>query len=148
MSNQKRPAVRPERVRSEAYATEEELRELGAAMRAAGVSDRTRLLFAKLASLSPPIRLAVNLRSLLSQMVRGPISNILVEGLTPVEHAGLVELDSKGLAVYLRERAHGLLNVHQRWLMMKDLRRHFREAKRAKDEFIDPAGGTNESDGH
>lgn len=148
MSDVRRPVQRPERIRSEAYAPEDALRELGAAMKDAGVSPKTRLLFAKLANLPPTIRLAVNLRSLIGQMVRGPINNILVEGLTPVEQRALVELDQSGLSVTLRELAHRLLNIHQRWLMMKDLRRHFREAQRAKDEYIDPDGETDESVQH
>jgi hypothetical protein len=43
-----------------------------------------------------------------------------------------------GLSSGARELAHGLLNVHERWVAIKVLRNLFKHAVVAKDEFLVP----------
>ena len=125
-----------------AFATVEELRALGVELRDKGVSDETRMLLARLASYPPAVRLTVNLKTLLGLMTGLPkyrtIHSVLGEGLLPVERQALVELDMCGLSIHAREVAHGLLNVHERWKAMKELRNMYDRAGKAADNFIRP----------
>jgi len=125
-------------LRSRANPSKDELRELGQELREHGVSERTRLLLAKLASYPPNIRLAINLKIVVGLLINGPIYSVLREGLTPDERAALVELDMRGLSIRARETAHGLLNVHERWFTLKRVRSMFRDAVAAADEFLLP----------
>jgi hypothetical protein len=144
MSSPHGSEIVPERVYSRAYEPVESLRTFGAAMREKAVSVKTRMLFGKLASYPPHVRLGINLRNLISCMTRSDIGNILADGLTADEKVALAELDRKGLSVRSKECAHGLLNVHERWMAMKySLRRMFREAVHSRNEFIDPDGEIN-----
>ena len=133
-----RPLLPPEKLRSNSYPNEEQLRELGREMINARVPEDARLLLAKLAILPPAARLAVNLRILVSRMVNKPIYNVFRDGLTPSEHAALVELDMRGLTLQSRETAHGLLNVHERWCAIKSLRRLFRQALDSRGAHLEP----------
>ena len=125
-------------LRGRANASKDELHELGQELREHGVSERSRLLLAKLASYPPNVRLVVNLKATVGLMVGGPVYNVLRDGLTPLERATLVELDMCGLSTSARELAHGLLNVHERWVAIKSLRNLFKRAVDAKDEFLVP----------
>ena len=93
-----------------------------------------------MASYPPPIRLAVNLKTLVGLMVKDekPKFSVLNDGLLPDEYAALVELDVKGLPPHAREIAHGLFNVHERWFLMRELRKLFRGAFKAKEDYISP----------
>ena len=144
MGRLKRPSVTPERLHSDAYAAVDDLRELGRECRERGVSERTRLLLGRLASYPPNVRLVVNLKMLTGLLVNGPVYNVLTEGLTPLEHAALVELDMKALSSRSREVAHGLLNIHERWRAMKEFRRMFKKAMVAKGCFISLNGQPEE----
>ena len=84
------------------------------------------------------VRLAVNMKALLNLMVDGPIYNVLTEGLTSQEHAALVELDVRGLPIDAREVAHGLLNVHERWVAMRFFRGFFKKATKVSGGFLAP----------
>jgi hypothetical protein len=123
-----RPLLPPEKIWSNAYPNEEQLRKLGREMLEARVPEDVRLLFAKLAIMPPAARLAVNLKVLVGRMVRKPIYHVFKDGLSPTEHAALVALDMRGLSLRSRETAHGLLNVHERWCAIKSLRRLFSQA--------------------
>jgi len=129
-------------LRGNAFATVEELRALGVELRDKGVSKETRMLLAHLASYPPTVRLTVNLKTLLGLMTGLPryktIHSVLREGLLPEERRALVELDICGLSIHAREVAHGLLNVHERWVAMKELRNMYDRAGRAADNFIRP----------
>lgn len=125
-------------LRGRANASKDELHELGQELREHGVSERSRLLLAKLASYPPNVRLVVNLKATVGLMVRGPVYSVLRDGLTDLERATLVELDMCGLSTGARELAHGLLNVHERWVSIKALRNLFKRAIDAKDEFLVP----------
>ena len=132
------PVDAPARVRANTLPSADELRTLGRECIDCRVSDKSKLLMARLASLPPTVRLIVNFKSLLAQMATGPIFNVLTEGLAPQERAALVELDVRGLSVQSREVAHGLLNVHERWIMMKPLRACFKKAINVADGFLLP----------
>jgi len=125
-----RPLIPPEQVRSNSYPSEQELKALGAELREFGVSFSVRVMMAQLAARPPRVRLAANLKTVVSLMAKAPVYNILTEGLTPEEHAALVELDMRGLSIGARQTAHGLLNVHERWTMLRSLRRLFKQAPR------------------
>lgn len=128
---------------SNSYPTKARIQELGVEMVEEKISKSTRLLFAKLAVLSPRVRLAVNLKTLIGLMVSSGVSNILTEGLTPLEHASLVELDLRGLSLSSRETAHGLLNIHERWSIAKALRRVFRRADESNGGHLEPPESDN-----
>lgn len=110
------------------------------------VSESTKLILAKLASYPPLVRLGVNLKAVMGLMVNGPIYDVLREGLLPEERAALVELDMRGLSTHAREIAHGLMNIHERWAVMKRTRSMFAEAKKAKDAYLIPITETEAVD--
>lgn len=136
MGSVKRPNVAPTSQYSDAYAPVEDLRALGKECQKRRISEQTRLLLGRLASYPPNVRLNVNLKSLVGLMVNGPIYDILTDGLTAAEHAALAELDTKGLTSRSREMAHGLLNIHERWVAMKALRCITKRASARKNRFI------------
>jgi hypothetical protein len=129
-------------LRGRAFATKEEMLALGEELRDKGVSTETRMLLGQLATYPPTVRLTVNLKTLLGLMTGLPkykvIHSILAEGLLPEERQALSELDMCGLSIRAREVAHGLLNVHERWLVMKSLRRIYNRAGQAEDEYLRP----------
>jgi hypothetical protein len=127
-------------LRGKANVTQDELRELGRLCRVHGVSEASSYVLARMASYPPHIRLAVNLKTLIGLLTQDdkPKYSVLTDGLLPDERSTLVELDLKGLSSHAREIAHGLFNVHERWFLMKQLRRLFRGAFKAKEEYISP----------
>ena len=127
-------------LRGRANVTQEDLRELGRVCREFSVSEPTKYALSRMASYPPPIRLAVNLKTLIGLLVKDdkPKYSVLNEGLLPDERAALVELDIKGLPARAREIAHGLFNVHKRWRLMTELRKLVRRSFDAKEEFISP----------
>lgn len=128
-------------LRGRANVTKDELQNLGRLCREYKVSEKTRFTLAVMASYPPPVRLAVNLKTVIGRMgePKNPRMNALNDGLTEDEYSALVELDIKALPSQAREIAHGLFNVHERWFVMKELRRLFRGADAARHEFISPA---------
>ena len=90
-----------------------------------------------LGTMSAEVRLAVNLKQLLALALKHHIDNILSDGLTPQERKLLGHVDG-ALSVPLREIAHGLLNVHERWVLARALAKSFREAKAAKNSQLLP----------
>lgn len=129
-------------LRGRAFATVEEILALGEEMRDKGVSEETRLVLAQLATYPPPVRLTVNLKTLLGLMAGPPkyktIHSVLREGLLPDERRALVELDMCGLSIHAREVAHGLLNIHERWVLLKSLRKIYNRAGAAEDSYLRP----------
>ena len=125
-------------LRGRANAPQDELRELGQELREHEVSARTRLLLAKLASYPPNVRLVINMKAVIGRMKDGPIYSVLRDGLSDIERAALVELDILGLSTKAREIAHGLLNVHERWVAIKALRNLFAAAVNAESEYLEP----------
>lgn len=131
-----RPLLPPEKLKSQSYPSHEAIQQLARELKAANISEQAMILFARLAALRPERRLAHNLSTLTSLMCQTPVYNILTEGLTPEEHASLVELDLHVLSIAARETAHGLLNVHERWCVAKELRRIFKQAATSEGGFI------------
>lgn len=135
-------------LRGRANVTQDELRALGKLCRAYGVSEEASYALAKMSSYPPPIRLAVNLKNLIGLMAEDsrPKMSVLNDGLLPDEYAALVELGMRGLPSHAREIAHGLFNVHERWLLMKTLRFLFKGAFTSKEEYISPSAKEDNDD--
>lgn len=129
-------------LRGAANVTTDELKQLAAACREFGISAESKLILARMASYPPPLRLAINLRTVIALMMNKPVRDVLHEGLLPEEYAVLVELDMRALPSRIREIAHGLFNVHERWCMLKSLRRLFRFAWDAREHYLKPNGDT------
>lgn len=85
-------------------------------------------LFTDRAKEKPVRRLAINLQSTLGLMALVEITDILTDGMAGVEIAALFQLEDIGCPETLLEIAHGLLNVHERWILLKSMSRKFREA--------------------
>lgn len=144
-----RPLLPPEKLKSQPYPSHAAIHQLARELKEAKVSEQAMILFARLAALRPERRLAHNLSTLASLMCQTPVYNILTEGLTPEEHAALVELDLHVLSISAREAAHGLLNVHERWCVAKELRRIFKQAANSEGGFIVVEGASDPlSTGH
>ena len=122
---------------SKSFPTCAELKAFREALRTARVSDFTRMIFISLSSYPPPLRLAMNLKKFLGLSVLHEISNILADGVTEDERRALLELDRAGLSVHMREIAHGLFNIHERWLLQRRMAKVFREARQHDKDFDD-----------
>lgn len=103
---------------------------------AKGVSEDCYNHLTRIATFEPDLRLAVNLKTFLGLMVFHEVTNILHDGLSSEERNLLIELDLRGLTTLSRETAHGLLNVHERWTLLKRMSEIFRKAKESKDEHL------------
>lgn len=126
-----------EKTWSRAFAPKKELVEFLKAMQALNLSQDTVRLFANRVSLPANVRLAVNLRSLLRKYALGDVENVVKDGLTEQELKALIEVDGSGLVVSHKEIAHGLFNIHERWLAMRVLNKPFRQAREARDNYED-----------
>lgn len=133
-----RPLIKPEKLKSKSYPSTKELEALGIELVGLQISEESRAIFARLAVLTPEQRLAKNISTLIALMCKSPVYNILTEGLTPEEHAALVELDLHVASLSVRETAHGLLNVHERWCAAKELRRLFKQAALSDGGYLVP----------
>lgn len=89
-----------------------------------------------LAGMTPLHRLMHNLNVLIAMCDHHEVRDILNHGLAPDERATLIELDSCGLPVAMREVAHGLFNVHERWSTLKAIAKPVREALAFADERV------------
>jgi hypothetical protein len=98
------------------------------------VIPETHKFFAKLADMSNTERLSVNLRLVCTQLEHGPIEHILRDGLTEVEQKHLLIIQDN-LPEHLLSTAHGLLNVHERWLAVRVFTKQFKKAR--KEDFGD-----------
>ena len=122
--------------RSDECPTKDRLQQFEAALRKAGVSSRSFDLFMRRAAYPPDLRLAINLKIMLGQVVIKEIDDLLRDGLLAEEYAALVEIQLKGLPPAMLEVGHGLLDVHNRGLLLRSVSKLFRRAKRAKDERL------------
>lgn len=128
----------PDRQWSRSCPSEAELTEFFEELSKRKVSPETFDVMRSLASCRPDIRLAINLKVFLKLTITGEVTNILNEGLTRRERAALIELDMGNFSIPMREIAHGLLNVHERWMLLKSLSAAFRQAKRCPKDYLDP----------
>jgi hypothetical protein len=97
-------------------------------LKARSVSDDTAALFGILMRTEPVLRLSVNLKHVLVESALGPVRN-WKETLAPEEREALTDLQDHGFASEHMEVAHGLLNIHERWSVMKATAKAFREAR-------------------
>jgi hypothetical protein len=118
----------PERVWSQSSPNLEVLRKLLAEAEQAGVSKPSLALLKHRAALAPWDRIVCNIGAFLAICSARDVRDILADGLTSEERHALCELDSCGLSIPLREAAHGLFGIHERWLVLKALSRSLREA--------------------
>jgi hypothetical protein len=123
---------------SNSLASLRKLKALALAMKHIGISTKTRRLFERMASYPPPLRLAINIKTFMGETAVREVEDILRHGITPAERAALVELDSSKLPVHLREVAHGLLNLHERWIVKRALSKPIRDGWSLKDYYYDP----------
>ena len=101
------------------------------------VSAHAKDLFTALAAMPSPDRLSHNLCVFAGLIPRVQVwRDILVDGLTDEERTALCELDASTLSVRAREIAHGLLNLHSRWLVMRALKGTLTDAQRHHREYL------------
>jgi len=112
------------------FSSRGDLQALQSALRHKAFTAGTRALLEERMALPPRIRLTVNLKSFLSCAVRREIEHV-EDGLVPAERRALDEIDRADLPLPLKETAHGVLDVHWRWVMMKSVGRAYREARSA-----------------
>jgi hypothetical protein len=136
--------VVPDKVWSRSFPRGEEIRELIEELERRGASLTTKNIFKTLACLRPDLRLAVNLKNLLGMNVLHEVENVLAEGLGPGEREALIELDKLDMPLRLKEVAHGLLSVHERWMLIKAMGRAFKEARNNRPHFLDSEAPTTE----
>ncbi len=128
----------PQRQYSRAAPSRLDLRDLLRELEKRRAPETVKSLFVRLSSLSPDTRLGVNLRVVVSLMSRlgGEIDNVLSEGLSSVERAALCYLDMRGFSIPARETAHGLLNIHERWILIRALSKSFKRARLRGNERV------------
>jgi hypothetical protein len=128
----------PKRVHSITNPTKERLIELFLFMQRQCDSEKGPAVRALLSlmTLLPPKRLALNLRIMLERMTTLQIRNVLEDGLRDEEKAALLELELRGASDELLGVAHGLLNVHERWFLLKSVGSKFRTASESSMEFL------------
>lgn len=119
----------PDREFARSWPTPTEVQELLDALRTRGVRDETVQLYRRLGEYPPPARLAVNVRNFLGITIVKEVDNVLSQGLKPQERDALLDVQRAGLSTHLREVAHGLLNVYERWIVKRALAKSFRQAR-------------------
>jgi len=128
----------PDREFARSWPTPTEVQELLDALRALGVRDETVQLYKRLGEYPPSARLAVNVRNFLGRTITREVSDVLAQGLKPNEMTALVDIQRVGLSTHLREIAHGLLNIHERWIVKRALAKSFRQAKECERGWYQP----------
>jgi hypothetical protein len=90
---------------------------------------------------------------MLDRMTVVQIRNVLEDGLSADEQAALLELELHEASDALLGVAHGLLNVHERWFLLKSVGSKFRAAADSSMEYVQPSdllggllGGSNGDD--
>lgn len=126
-----------ERIWCRSFPTRVEIMMLLQEMQKAGLSESSYALVQKLATYPPALRLSMNLKTFLGEAVLRPIENVLTDGLSPTEKKVLGELDTR-LSLPAREVAHGLFNIHERWMLKRTLSKKFDEAHDAYMKRFDP----------
>jgi len=141
----------PDKAFARSWPAPTEIAELLEALRAVPARDETTRLFHMLGSYPPRLRLAVNLKNFLGETALREIRDVLADGLRPEERQALSDVQKAGIARHLLEVAHGLLNVHERWIVKRALakpmhkawehdRRHYRSGGKLLDEILGQDG--------
>ena len=128
---------REERILSKSFPSREELNELLDELEKNHVSCQTYQLFKSLVALPPDLRLSINIKCFLGEAVLHEINDVLVDGLQPVEKKALAEVGGLGLPVRILEVAHGVLNIHEKWIVKRALGQAMRKAKQSSGSFSD-----------
>ncbi len=129
--------MNPERIWCRSFPTRIEIMMLRKEMDQANISRAAKELVTKLSTYPPALRLSINLKTFLGEAVLRPIRDVLTDGLSPQEKKVLGELDTR-LSVSAREVAHGLFNIHERWMLKRALTKKFDEAHDAYLNRYDP----------
>ena len=116
--------------------TEERLLNLIVQAKRKRLSPRCVGLLHSLVTMSPKVRLVVNIKVILGLMAQQEVRNILTEGFTRNEREALVELDKANLPVDVRETAHALLNIDERLRVVKLLAGAFRRLRAAHGQAL------------
>jgi hypothetical protein len=125
----------PEKMWCRSFTPAAELRQLLKEAVEHGVSDESMIVLRRVAAMRPLARLMRNIKVMLTLCEQSDIVDILNQGLAVEERHALIELDSCGLSIPMREVAHGLFNVHERWIVLKSIARLTREAAASADEY-------------
>jgi len=130
--------ITPKRVHSITNPTKVQMTELFKFMqeRCDPLKEASTEMFLSLMSMSPCKRLAANLHFTLERMTTTHIRNVLEDGLSEKEKSALLELELHSAPDELLSVAHGLLNVHERWFLMKSIGSKFRSAAEKSAEFL------------
>jgi hypothetical protein len=126
------------RVKASAPGDRRQLGELFNKLNELKVSKSTTNVFFNLATYNPTHRLAINLRVVLGQMALREIRNVPKDLLSEREYKALVELHLVGVPEKQLEVAHWLLNLYDRWIMLKSLSKSFRTAAAESESSIKP----------
>ena len=129
-------ATEPERQWCRSFPAASDIRELLKECERHEISDTAVDLLRRLAAHKPRVRLFVNLSVCLGLAADADVDNILLDGLCMEERRVLIELDTSSIPPPLREVAHGLLNVHERWLLWRAMGKSFRTAEAARERTI------------
>jgi hypothetical protein len=93
-------------------------------------------VFLRLSFQSASNRLECNLHVILACMADHEVEGVLNNGITDDERMALLELEDSGALDSHLAIAHGLLNIHERWLLMKSVSRLFREAVTRDGQYL------------
>lgn len=85
---------------------------------------------------APSNRLEENLHTILACMADHEVQGVLNNGIVDEERMALLELEDAGALDAHLAVAHGLLNVHERWLLMKAASRLFRDAVERDEHYL------------
>jgi len=94
------------------------------------------VLFAELAVTPPAARLGRNLGVLAGILSERSVAVVLEDGLLLDERNALLELEIQGVTQDSRATSHALLNVKERWIMVKTLSGVFGAARGTEGGFI------------
>jgi hypothetical protein len=126
--------VVPERVYALFAPSRRRLEETVAYLRSRGdLSSGVLGLVEGLAALAPAERLGSNMGIVLSLLELGEVENVLQGGVTDEERRVLLEVQLGGVPSGYVEVIHGLLNIHERWVLKRALSKPFRDARGVSD---------------
>lgn len=97
----------------------------------------SKQMMVQLCQLHPVDRLSRNLRTLLSLLAKGPVDNVIRDGLTGVEVLLLLDLEHAGASSELRARVQGLLNVNERQQLVYALSTTYRDERTRRWDLTD-----------
>lgn len=103
--------------------SDEELSDFFDELRRLGIHDRTVNLLRSRADMPPPIRLAVNLKSLIDVYAQKlEVNSVVQDGLSEVEESALYELALKDADSTTSTIAQSLLHIQERYALQQFLR--------------------------